>query len=295
MTTNAHSAPALAPTSPSRASRLWRGAVRVLRPSGLVAVGFLVTVVTVAVLAPLLAPHDPNLPQLLETFAVPSASHPFGTDALGRDLLSRLMYGARVMLVASTAIIVLSTVLGTALALFSAWVGGLVDAAVSRVLDVLFAVPGIIFALAAVSVLGTGGLSVVIGLTVGYTPYVARVVRGAALRERKLEYVAAAWTQGRSGFGICVHHLLPNLRPLIVAQAVSSLGFAVIDLSALSFLGLGTQPPQADWGLSMRSGLESALRNHPGEALSAGLALALLVASVIVVGERLSLRAEDRR
>jgi peptide/nickel transport system permease protein len=271
-----------------------RPAVRVLGVPGLLAAGFLTVMILVAAAAPWLAPYDPNLPRPLEAYAPPSATHLLGSDALGRDLLSRLMYGARVALTASASIIVLSTVVGTAVALVSAWVGGLVDAFVSRVLDILFAVPGIVFALAAVSVMGPGPKGVVAGLALGYTPYVARVVRGAALREVRMDYISAAWVQGRSGTAVCLRHLLPNLRSLIIAQAVSSLGFALIDLSALSFLGLGVQPPGSDWGLTMRAGLDSALRGHAGEALSAGLCIALLVASVIVLGDRLSQRAEER-
>jgi peptide/nickel transport system permease protein len=124
---------------------------------------------------------------------------------------------------------------------------------------------------------------------------VARVVRSAALRERNMPYVAAAWVQGRSAFAICVRHLLPNLRPIIVAQSVSALGFAVIDLAAISFLGLGVQPPTADWGLMVKSGLDSATRGQPLEALGAGLLIVLVVAAVIVLGDRLGKEEGDHR
>ncbi len=274
--------------------RPFRAVWRTLGPGGTLALAYLVLVVLAAALAPWLAPYPPNLPAPLEAYAPPSGAHLLGTDALGRDLLSRLMYGGRVALVASVSVIVLSTVVGTAIALASGWIGGVVDAFVSRVLDILFAVPGIVFALSAVAIAGPGTTGVVLGLTIGYTPYVARVVRGAVLREARLDYVAAAWVQGRSGTAICLRHLLPNLMPLIVAQAVSSLGFALIDLSALSFLGLGVQAPDPDWGLTMRSGLDGMLRNQPGEAVFAGACIALLVGSVIVLGDRLTRRSEER-
>lgn len=282
-----------APAGPARPARLVR-AWRTLGPTGTFALSYLCLVAALAVLAPWVAPHPPSLPAPMEAFSGPTADHPLGTDALGRDLLSRLMYGARVALLASVAIIALSTIVGTAIALVTGWLGGIVDAFVSRVLDILFAVPGIVFALGAVTIAGPGTTGVVIGLTIGYTPYVARFVRGAVLREVRLDYVSAAWVQGRSGTAICLRHLLPNLMPLIVAQAVSSLGFALIDLSALSFLGLGVQPPDADWGLTMRSGLDSMLRGQPGEAVFAGLCIALLVGSVIVLGDRLTKRSEER-
>ena len=270
--------------------RVWH----VLGPAGALALGYLALVAVVAVLAPWIAPHPPNLPAPAEAYSPPTGAHPLGTDALGRDLLSRLMYGARVALVASVSIILLSTAVGTVIALVSGWLGGVVDAVVSRILDILFSVPGIVFALAAVTIAGPGLTGVVIGLTIGYTPYVARVVRGAVLREVRMDYIAAAWIQGRSGRAICARHLLPNLMPLVVAQAVSSLGFALIDLSALSFLGLGVQAPDADWGLTMRSGLDGMLRNQPGEAVFSGVCLALLVGSVIVLGDRLTQRSEER-
>ncbi|GAA2660279.1 MULTISPECIES: ABC transporter permease [Nonomuraea] len=254
---------------------------------GTAAAALLAVVAVTTLAAPLLAPYDPDFPDLLSALAGSSSSHPLGADALGRDVLSRLMYGARTTLLGPALVICVSSVVGTALAITAAWAGGRVDAVISRVLDVLFAVPGIVFALITVAVLGPGIPGVVAGLAVAYTPYVARVVRSAALRERSLPYVAAAWVQGRSAFAICVRHLLPNLRPIIVAQSVSALGFAVIDVAAISFLGLGVQPPAADWGLMVKSGFDSAMRGQPLEAISAGVLIALVVASVSVLGDRL--------
>lgn len=273
--------------SPSRA-------VRTLGVPGVAAAALLAVVLTVTLLAPVLAPYDPDQPDLFNSLGGSSAAHPLGGDALGRDVLSRLMWGARTTLSGPVLIICLSTVVGTALAVTAAWAGGKVDAVVSRLLDVLFAVPGIVFALITVAVLGPGVTGVVLGLAVAYTPYVARVVRSAALRERNMPYVAATWVQGRSAFAICVRHLLPNLRPIIVAQSVSALGFAVIDLAAISFLGLGVQPPTADWGLMVKSGLDSATRGQPLEALGAGLLIVLVVAAVIVLGDRLGKEGDQR-
>ncbi|MGW6140370.1 ABC transporter permease [Streptomyces sp. NPDC055144] len=269
-------------------------AVRAIGVPGVAAAALLAVVLTVTLLAPILAPYDPDQPDLFNSLGGSSAAHPLGGDALGRDVLSRLMWGARTTLSGPVLIICLSTVVGTALAVTAAWAGGKVDAVVSRLLDVLFAVPGIVFALITVAVLGPGVTGVVLGLAVAYTPYVARVVRSAALRERNMPYVAAAWVQGRSATAICVRHLLPNLRPIIVAQSVSALGFAVIDLAAISFLGLGVQPPTADWGLMVKSGLDSATRGQPLEALGAGLLIVLVVAAVIVLGDRLGKEGDQR-
>ncbi|MEU0631162.1 ABC transporter permease [Streptomyces sp. NPDC005989] len=265
-----------------------------LGPVGLSAALLLCALALTAAGAALLAPHDPNRPDLFNALAGTSPTHLLGADALGRDVLSRLMYGARSTLLGPLITIALSTVAGTVLAITAAWCGGRVDAVISRLLDVLFAVPGIVFALVAVAVLGPGMTGVVTGLAIAYTPYVARVVRGAALRERNLPHIAAAWVQGSHTLAICVRHLLPNLRPIVVAQAVSALGFAIVDLAAISFLGLGVQPPDADWGLMVKSGLDSAVRGQPMEAVSAGLMIALVVVAVNALGDRLSSQEGDR-
>jgi peptide/nickel transport system permease protein len=251
--------------------------------------------VIVAILAPVVAPYDPNEPDLLNVLSNPTAAHWFGTDALGRDILSRLMWGARLTLAGPGLVILLSTIVGTLLALTAAWFRGRVDTAISWVLDVMFAVPGIVFALIAVALFGPSFGTVVAGLTIAYIPYVARVVRGAALRERSMPYISAAWLQGQRGFSITTRQLLPNLVPLIVAQAVSSLGFAVIDLAAVSFLGLGVQPPTADLGLMVKSGFDSVLRGFFAESQSAGTLIVLIVLCVTVIGDRLTASARSHK
>lgn len=262
---------------------------------GMVAAITLGVIVLVATLAPVVAPYDPNEPDLLNVLSNPSAAHWFGTDALGRDILSRLIWGARLTLAGPGLVILLSTIVGTLLALTAAWFRGRVDTAISWVLDVMFAVPGIVFALIAVALFGPSFGTVVAGLTIAYIPYVARVVRGAALRERSMPYISAAWLQGQRGFSITTWQLLPNLVPLIVAQAVSSLGFAVIDLAAVSFLGLGVQPPTADLGLMVKSGFDSVLRGFFAESQSAGTLIVLIVLCVTVIGDRLTASARSHK
>ncbi|GAA1600240.1 ABC transporter permease [Leucobacter chromiireducens] len=261
---------------------------RKLGPTGIIAACVLTVFVLAALLAPWLAPYDPDFPDLLAALSGPSAQHLLGADALGRDLLSRLMYGARITLLGPTLVILIATVVGTTLALIAAWNRGRVDTVISWILDVLFSVPGIVFALIAVAIFGPNLPTVVVGLSIGYIPYVARVVRGAALRERGMPYVQAAWLQGQSGIGISLTQILPNVQPIVVAQAVSSLGFAVIDLAAVSFLGLGVQPPTADLGLMVKSGFDSLLRGQALEAITAGLAIVLIVWSITVIGDRLA-------
>lgn len=262
---------------------------------GIAAVAVLAVIVLVALLAPVVAPYDPDQPDLLNVLSGPSAAHWMGTDALGRDILSRLIWGSRLTLAGPALVILLSTVVGSLLALTAAWFGGRVDAVVSWVLDVMFAVPGIVFALIAVALFGPSFGTVVGGLVIAYIPYVARVVRGAALRERSLPYVSAAWLQGQRAPSIVGRQLLPNLQSLIVAQAVSSLGFAVIDLAAVSFLGLGVQPPTADLGLMVKSGFDSVLRGFFTEAESAGTLIVAIVLCVTIVGDRLTASARSMR
>ncbi|PII82567.1 ABC transporter permease [Leucobacter sp. OLJS4] len=269
--------------------------MRKLGPLGIAASIVLIVFVLAAALAPWIAPYDPDFPDLLSALSGPSAQHLLGADALGRDLLSRLMWGARITLLGPALVILIATVVGVVLALLAAWNRGIVDTVISWILDVLFAVPGIVFGLIAVAIFGPNLMTVVVGLSIGYIPYVARVVRGAALRERNMPYVQAAWLQGQSGFGISLRQILPNVQPIVTAQAVSSLGFAVVDLAAVSFLGLGVQPPTADLGLMVKSGFDSMLRGQAGEAITAGLAIVLIVWSITVIGDRLTSNARSIR
>jgi peptide/nickel transport system permease protein len=263
--------------------------------TGLVAVVVIVGLAAVSAFAPWIAPYDPQAMDLANVYASPSPAHLLGTDGLGRDLLSRLIYGGRTTFIGPLGVIIISTVIGSALGIASAWVGGKVDGIIARFLDIMFALPGIIFALVAVAIYGPGLTSAVLGLAVSYTPYCARIVRGAALRERSLPYIAACSVQGFSSLRVCVRHILPNLRSLIIAQAVASLGFAVVELAGVSFLGLGVQPPTPDWGVSVSVGLQSALQGYPAEALYAGSLIILVVVAFNVLGDSLTARAERTR
>jgi peptide/nickel transport system permease protein len=263
----------------------------------LITAGTIVTlVVAAAVLAPLLAPHDPSA---VDPFAVSrpsSAAHWLGTDDTGRDILSRLLYGARPSLLAPALITVIAGVLGTALAVSAAWLGGWYDRAVSGALDVVFGFPGLVLAVVGAAVFGAGLDIAVATLSIAYLPYIARVVRGAALRERSLPYVAALGMLGMSGRRICLRHLLPNLLPLVLVQATTSFGYTMLDVAAFSFIGLGTQPPTAEWGLMVANGSPGILSGRPEQALYAGLMIVVFVVACNVLGGELSrrLRGENR-
>jgi peptide/nickel transport system permease protein len=252
--------------------------------------GFVLLMIAVALLAPWIAPHDPNQVDVVNAYQGPSGEHPLGTDSLGRDLLSRLMYGARLSLIGPTLIVVIATVAGTAVAIAAAWLGGWFDGVASRVLDILFAFPGIIFAVLAVALFGPGLIAPVIALSIAYLPYDGRILRSVALRERRLPYISACYVAGLPTRRITVRHLLPNIMPFVLVQATLSFGYALVDLAAVSYLGLGVAPPTAEWGLMVANGQASILTGHPQESLYAGLLIVATVVAFNLLGDRLALR-----
>jgi peptide/nickel transport system permease protein len=247
----------------------------------------------VALFAPWLAPYDPNESSILAANEGPSSAHLLGTDSVGRDILSRIIYGARLSLLGPALVVAIATVSGVATALFSAWHGGRIDAGTSRVLDVLFAFPGLIFAILAVAMFGPGLVAPVIALSIAYTPYIARILRSAAIKERSLPYVAALHVGGMSPAQICTRHLLPNLMPYVLVQAAVSFGYALVDLSALSYLGLGVQPPSAEWGRMLADGQAAILNGQPQASVFAGLAIVITVVAFNLLADRL-VRREAR-
>lgn len=246
--------------------------------------------IAVAIFGPLIAPHDPDAVDPVQVYAGSSSAHLLGTDEVGRDILSRLIYGARPSLLGPALIVAIAVLLGSLLALIASWFGGWVDAVISRALDVLFAFPGLILAITAVTIFGTGLIAPVIALALAYTPYVARVLRSAAVRERRLPYIETGWVQGVGVPRMWSRHMVPNLLPLMFVQASISFGFALLDLAAISFLGLGVQPPQSEWGLMVAYGQAGIIAGHPQLALYASLTVLIAVVAFNVLGERLSRR-----
>jgi peptide/nickel transport system permease protein len=251
----------------------------------------------VAIFGPMLTLSDPNIGQLSYSYVGPGqvAGHLLGFDGQGRDLLDRLLAGARTSMLGPLAVVAICMSVGTFLAVFAAWRRGTADAVVGAGLDILFAFPGILLAIIAATVFGAGLVAASLALAVAYTPYVARVLRGAALRERNQQYVAALEVQGASGFTICMKHLVPNMSPLIVAQATILFGYAMVDLAAISFLGLGVQAPQADWGVMVSENQSGVVQGYPLPALAAGLCIVIVVVAFNVLGERLYEQAQAER
>jgi peptide/nickel transport system permease protein len=247
-----------------------------------------VLLILAAVLAPLVAPHDPNAIDPINVLLGSSGDHPLGTDDTGRDLLSRLVYGARPSLAGPAIVMLLASTLGAALALVAGWHGGWVDAGLSRLIDVLFAFPGLIIAIIAAAVFGAGFVAPVVALAIAYTPLIARVLRSAVVRQRALPYVEALRVQGCSGLAICFKHIVPNVAPLMFVQFAVGFGYAMLDLAAISFLGLGIQPPTAEWGVMAASGKAAIPDGNPQQSLYAALVVVVAVVSFNLVGERIA-------
>lgn len=256
-----------------------------------------VALVLVALFAPLLAPYDPTaVDPLAINQAAGSAGHLLGTDDTGRDILSRLMFGARLSLLGPAIVVAVAAVLGTVVAVAAAWIGGWFDGLVSRGLDTIFAFPGLILAIVAAAAFGAGFVAPVVALSIAYVPYIARVIRAAALHERHLPYISALEIQGFTSPAICLRHLVPNVLPMLVVQSTVAFGYALLDLAAISYLGLGTQPPTPEWGLMVANGQPSIIAGQPAQSLYAGLTILVAVVAFNLVGERFARSLlEERR
>ncbi|MGB8860934.1 MAG: ABC transporter permease [Ilumatobacteraceae bacterium] len=279
-----------------RASRL-TGLFAPLRRTGLLGIVCAAVITISAILAvvgPWIAPHDPESANGADSWIGSVPGHLLGFDAVGRDLLSRLLAGARTSMLGPLIVVLASVIFGTALATVSAWRGGRVDTAISSVIDIVFAFPGILLAILATTALGVGLTAAVVALAIAYTPFLARVLRSAALVERGLPYVAALEVQGASSFTICVRHIIPNLAPIVVAQATTIFGYAMVDLAAISFLGLGVQPPAPDWGVMVNENQSGVLQGYYQPSLAAGLCIVLVVVAFNILGERLYEQAQVR-
>jgi peptide/nickel transport system permease protein len=252
------------------------------------ALAFLLLAAVTGLLAPVLAPHSPDATSLLDSLAPPGAEgHWLGTDSTGRDVLSRLMYGARLSLLAPLGVVLLSGLLGTAIGLLAARAGGWADAVLSRGMDIVFAFPSLLLAMLVVAVFGPGLAAPICALAVSYTPFIGRVVRSVAMQEGARPYMESYRVMGFGEVWVTVRHLLPNVLPVLIAQSALSFGYALVDLASLSYLGLGVRPPDADWGSMISQAQSAILQGAPWSGLVPGLAVLLTVVSVNVLGEHI--------
>ena len=261
----------------------------------MIRLGAVIVALTVGAAAagPMLMPYQPSAQQLERRLERPTLSHPFGLDELGRDILSRIVSGARISLLVGLSVVTLSTIVGVILGAIAGYAGGRVDDVISRLMDVLMAFPGILLAIALVAVLGPSLGNVILALSViGWVGY-ARLVRGQALRARELEFVQAARALGAGAPRIILRHVLPTTLPAVVVQGTLGMAAAIIAEAALSFLGLGVQPPTPSWGTMLDAG-RSHLFDAPHLTIFPGLAIALLVLGFNFLGDGLRDRIDPR-
>jgi peptide/nickel transport system permease protein len=241
--------------------------------------GFVLLLLFIIVIAaPLIATHDPAKQDLANSLKPPSAEHWLGTDKQGRDIWSRLVYGARPTLIGAIFVVLIAYTIGIPLGLISAYYGGRVDTIIMRCLDMLLAFPALLLAILIVATFGRGITNTVIALGIVYVPAIARVVRGATLVQRNQTYTEAAHSMGMYDGRILFRHLLPNVASPILVQGSNDLAYAILDIAALSFLGLGIQPPDPDWG-SMLSEGRSYLLLSPYVSIFSGVAIMIAVIS----------------
>jgi peptide/nickel transport system permease protein len=261
----------------------------------MVRAGFFIVLLTLfaALAGPVLTPYDPASQELPRRLEGPSLEHPFGLDELGRDIFARILAGARISLLVGLAVVSVSSTIGMLMGSIAGYFGGRTDDVISRVIDVLMAFPGILLAIALVAVLGPSLTNVVLALSViGWVGY-ARLVRGQALRAREFEFVQAARALGASSARIVVRHVLPTALPAVVVQATLGMAGAIIAEAALSFLGLGVQPPTPSWGSMLDAG-RSHIFDAPHMTIFPGLAIALLVLGFNFLGDGLRDRVDPK-
>jgi peptide/nickel transport system permease protein len=253
------------------------------------ATGALVVLLMVAfiiLLAPLIAPYDPIAPDVTNTDAPPSWAHPFGTDTIGRDVLSRVMHGGRLTVLVGVVSILIAVGVGLPVGMVAGFYGGWTDRVASRLIDVMLAFPGILFALAVVAVLGSSVVNVAIAVGISLIPGFVRLVRGSYLAARELAYVEAARVIGVAGTRIMVRHILPNVVAPVLVLATVAMGWAIIIGAALSFLGLGAQAPTPEWGTDLAAGREW-LRTAWWMSTFPGIAITTVVIAVNLLGDGL--------
>ena len=258
---------------------------RLLSAKAVIGVTLVVGMFLIAIVAPLVIPPEYGTRMMMTArLRPPSALHWFGTDQLGRDLFYRVMLGARTSLGIAAAAVLMSLVIGLPLGLVSGFYRGHIDNALMRFVDTLLSFPVLLLALTISAMLGPNIPNAIIAIGVAFTPFLARIVRGEALRVAQMPYVEAARAAGGADLDLVLRHIFPNVMPPIIVQATISLAFAVLAEAGLSFLGLGTQPPQSSWGLMIQASRDY-LDVAPWTGLVPGAAVAITVLGLNMSGD----------
>jgi len=274
----------MAAAAPARANPArWRLLFR--RPTFVAGAAILLFWIVCAIFGGSIAPHNPLAQQLLANNAPPSGAHWFGTDQLGRDVLSRVIAGSRSILEVTPLATLLGTVLGTVLGLIMGYFGGAFDLIVSRLVEAVLALPAVIIAFLFIVALGPSALTLVIVIGLIFTPVIARTVRAAVLAERNLDYLPAARLLGERPWWIMIREILPNVAPTVLVEFTVRLGYAIFTVATLSFLGFGIQPPTPDWGADIYANYGVLPAGYWWETLFPALAVAFLITAINLVAD----------
>ncbi|HEV8482958.1 MAG TPA: ABC transporter permease [Blastocatellia bacterium] len=262
----------------------WRSLVR--NGNGTAGLIFVAGVVLTAVLAGAIAPYPPTMMNLESTFAGPEFGHILGSDEFGRDVLSRVIDGARASLAIGVSAVVIGMVLGGLPALFAGYLGGVVDLIFTRIVDIFMAIPALLVALGILALVGPSGPTVALAIAIAYAPTFARVIRSAVSSARVQAYVEASVGMGASTFRVLMTEILPNVLPIVIVQATSAIAWAILDEANLGFLGVGVQPPNASWGSLLIEGRQYFFQ-APWLPIGAGLAVLIAVLGFNLLGDAL--------
>ena len=273
------------PVRRSAAALLWRRLSR--NVMSLVAFGVIAAVALAAVAAPVIMPYDPDAPDADHALEAPSRRHWLGTDLYGRDQLTRIVYAGRVDLLVALAATAIALSLGIVLGAVSGYRGGWLDQLLMRVIDTIQAFPSFILAMGIAAALGNSVTNIVIAIAITHVPIYGRLIRGEMLRIREMEYAEAARTVGNRERRIIFHHLLPNCFPPVIVQATLAMGFAILTVAALSYIGLGIRPPTSEWGAMTAEGAGYIVSGEWWIFLFPGVAIMATVLSFNLVGDAL--------
>ncbi len=268
----------------SQLKEVWRRFCR--NKQAMIGLAMLFLLIFAAVFANVIAPYDPVEQNLLIRLQGPSAAHWFGTDELGRDIFSRILYGARISLTVGLIAVSISCVAGCALGAIAGYYGGILDTVIMRISDIMMAIPSILLNISIVAALGTGLQNVMIAIGISSVPAYCRIMRASLLSLKNQEFVDASRVAGSTDFYIIMHHIIPNsLAPLIV-QATLKIGGAILSCASMSFIGLGIVPPTPEWGAMLSTGRDF-LRDAPHLTAFPGLAIMFAVFSMNLIGDGL--------
>lgn len=253
---------------------------------GIAGLAIIIFLILVAVFAPVLAPYDPFKQNIITRYKAPSSDHLLGTDEMGRDILSRIIYGSRISLQVGLVSVALALIFGVSFGLLAGYYGGKLDMLIMRFMDIMLAFPSILLAIGIVAILGPQLKNAMLAIGIINVPRFARIVRSSVISIKESEYISAARALGANDFRIIFKHLLPNAMAPLIVQTTLSIATAILEAAALSFLGLGAQPPSPEWG-AMLSDARASLQKAPWVATFPGLAIIFGVLGFNLLGDGL--------